>query len=129
MKTKNRQIGDFGESIALKFLMKRGFVLVERNYLRQWGEIDLIMKKGTEYHFIEVKTSVSYETTHTVNHETMRAEDNIHSRKLERMSRVVQTYCIEKSIQDEDVYIDAVIVYLSPDYKRANVILLDSIVL
>ena len=46
MKSKNRQIGDFGENIALKFLMKRGFALVEKNYLRPWGEIDLILKKG-----------------------------------------------------------------------------------
>lgn len=45
------------------------------------------------------------------------------------MNRVIQTYCIENSIEDQDVYIDAVIVYLSPDCKKAKVILLDNIVL
>lgn len=129
MKTKKREIGDFGENIALKFLIKRGFILVERNYLRPWGEIDLIVTKGSEYHFVEVKTSVTYETEGNVNHETLRPEENIHPKKIERMNRTVQTYCMDNNIEDENIFIDAVIVYVSKDFARAKVILLDNIVL
>ena len=129
MKSKNRQIGDFGENIALKFLMKRGFALVEKNYLRPWGEIDLILKKGSEYHFVEVKTSISYETINDVNHETIRPEENIHFKKLERMNKTIQTYCMDNDIEEENIYIDAVIVYISGDHKKVKVILLDNIVL
>lgn len=130
MKTERRKLGDFGEAIALKFLMKRGFSLIEKNYLRPWGEIDLIMKRGDEYHFVEVKSSVTYETgISSVNHETMRPEDNIHPHKLERMYKAIQTYSVENRILDSQTYIDAVIVRISADHKRAKVTFLENIVL
>lgn len=130
MKTEKRRFGDFGESVALKFLMKRGFALVERNYLRPWGEIDLIVKRGDEFHFVEVKSTVTYETgDHSVNHETMRPEDNIHPHKLERMHKAIQTYSVENRILDSQACIDAVIVRISSDRKRAKVTFLENIVL
>lgn len=130
MKTDKRKLGDFGESIALKFLMKRGFSLVERNYLRPWGEIDLIVKRGDEYHFVEVKSTVTYETgSKMVNHETMRPEENIHPHKLERMNKAIQTYSVENRILDSQACIDAVIVRISSDHKTAKVTFFENIVL
>ncbi len=131
MASEKRKIGDFGESIAAKFLMKQGFVVVERNYLRPWGEIDLIVRKGSEYHFVEVKSSIvsNYSRNTSVTHETLRPEENIHEKKLLRMNKAVVTYCLEKGINEENVCIDAVIVKISPDFKKVKVILMDNIVL
>jgi putative endonuclease len=130
MKTEKRKLGDFGESIAAKFLMKRGFVVVERNYNRPWGEIDLIVRKGGEFHFVEVKSAIKHGNSENyVNHETLRPEDNIHERKLQRMQKAIQTYCMEHDIAEEKIFIDAVVVNISEDYKKAKVILLPNIVL
>ena len=50
----NKEIGDKGEEIALKYLEKLGFELLERNFRgKRRGEIDLIMTKGVV--FVEVK--------------------------------------------------------------------------
>lgn len=55
MKTKIK--GDSAESIACKFLEKRGFKLIFKNLrLGKLGEIDLIMKKGNLFNFVEVKS-------------------------------------------------------------------------
>lgn len=52
----NKKIGDLGESIALEYLIKLGYNLVEKNYrTKDRGEIDLIMTKGVVIVFIEVK--------------------------------------------------------------------------
>ena len=52
----NKIIGNEGEEIALKYLEKLGFKLLERNFRgKNRGEIDLVMTKGVVIVFIEVK--------------------------------------------------------------------------
>jgi len=56
----NRQKGNFGEEIAVKYLLEHGFKILQRNYSAsknfQGGEIDIIALKGDTIHFIEVKS-------------------------------------------------------------------------
>jgi Holliday junction resolvase-like predicted endonuclease len=58
--SKTRQKGNLGEDVACLFLMKHGFKIVGRNYLKPWGEIDIIAEKSEKLYFVEVK-SVSVE--------------------------------------------------------------------
>jgi len=58
-KRKNYQrieTGKWGEGIALEFLIGNGYLLVEKNFRSPDGEIDLIVMKGSELVFVEVKT-------------------------------------------------------------------------
>jgi Holliday junction resolvase-like predicted endonuclease len=55
-KTEKRKIGDIGEKIAGRFLVSMGFEIVGWNYLKPWGEIDIIVKRKGKIHFVEVKT-------------------------------------------------------------------------
>jgi Holliday junction resolvase-like predicted endonuclease len=55
-KTEKRKTGDIGEKIAGRFLVSKGFEIVDWNYLKPWGEIDIIAKKKEKIHFVEVKT-------------------------------------------------------------------------
>jgi Holliday junction resolvase-like predicted endonuclease len=56
-----QKTGELGELIATRYFSERGFRLVERNYTKKWGEIDIIVEKGGITHFVEVK-SVSRKT-------------------------------------------------------------------
>ena len=51
----SQKIGQVGEDIACKFLMKHGFTVLERNYTKKWGEIDIIAQKEDVLYFVEVK--------------------------------------------------------------------------
>jgi len=51
----NQHLGKTGEDIAGLFFVKKGYTIAERNWRCRAGEIDLIVKKGDEYRFIEVK--------------------------------------------------------------------------
>jgi Holliday junction resolvase-like predicted endonuclease len=66
-KTQKRKTGDLGEDIAVLFLMKQGFSILERNYLEKWGEIDVIAKKRGSLYFVEVKTVIFSKEYHHIN--------------------------------------------------------------
>lgn len=52
-----KEKGSLGEKIALNFLKKRGYDLVAKNLqLKKFGEIDLVVKKGNTFNFVEVKS-------------------------------------------------------------------------
>lgn len=58
MKKDNKKIGQLGEETALRFLQKKGYQVLERNWGNKWGEIDLICQKDKTIIFVEVKTKV-----------------------------------------------------------------------
>ena len=111
-KTKRREIGDLGESLAVRFLEAKSFILLSRNYLKPWGEIDIICKKGKTVHFVEVKT-VSYETG------GFRAEDNVHASKLKRLERTINSYLEENRLQKLDWQMDLIVVNLDRINKKS----------
>lgn len=52
----SRQIGDFGESLAEKYLKKRGWHILSRNFSARGGEIDIIGFRLGSLVYFEVKT-------------------------------------------------------------------------
>ena len=129
--TLKQKIGQIGEDAACTYLENKGFSILDRNYLKKWGEIDVVVKKGKKIHFIEVK-SVSRSLEGSVIHETSgyRAEDNMHPWKLQRLGRTVQSYLLEKNIPEEvDWQFDLATVYIDTGKRLSRVFILEDIVL
>ncbi|OGI71052.1 hypothetical protein A3B84_02515 [Candidatus Nomurabacteria bacterium RIFCSPHIGHO2_02_FULL_35_13] len=130
--SETQKTGEIGENIAVKFLMKHGFSILDRNYTKKWGEIDIVAEKDNKISFIEVK-SVSCETLNSVSRETLdhyNPEDNMHPWKLKRMSRTVQTYLLEKKIEEEKEWqVDLLVVFLDIKNKKARVKVVEDIIL
>jgi len=118
-RTEKRKLGDIGENIACEFLVKRGFKIIDRNYLRKWGEIDIVAQKEGILRFIEVKS---------VSADTYRPEENMHPGKLKRLSRVIQTYLLSKKI-DKDWQLDLITVRLEMKTRLAKVEIIENIII
>lgn len=114
--------------LIVKHLSAKGFSLIEANYLRRCGEIDLVMKNRGIIHFIEVKT-VSRETIigntgdfHVI-HETnkYKPEQNVSPTKLRKISLTVQWYLDERGIKDTNWQFDVALVYLDRVNNKAGI--------
>jgi putative endonuclease len=129
--SEKQKIGELGENIASRFLMKQGFSVIDRNYTKKWGELDIVVEKEKVIHFIEVK-SVSCENLDNVTRgtDTYRAEDNMHPWKAKRMSRTIQTYLLDKKVPENvEWQIDLLVVYLDIKNKKAKVKVVKNIIL
>jgi len=133
--SKTQKIGELGEDIACNFLVKHGYSILERNYTKKWGEIDIIAQKNDNLYFIEVKSKsvsnldfVSNLFDEQINR-TGRPEDNMHPWKLKRLSRTIQTYLINKRIGNTPWQFDLLVVYLDIDHRKARVRKVENIIL
>lgn len=123
--TEKQKIGQIGEDEACKHLVNLGYKIIERNYLKKWGEIDIICKKDNSLHFVEVKS-----VTHVTNIGEYRAEDNMHPWKLKRLSRAVQSYLLDRDVPDSiDWQFDLVMVQIDKNNGLVRVNILEDIVL
>lgn len=48
-----------GEDLAVTYLQKKGYQIIERNFRKRYGEIDIIAQKDDTLVFVEVKTRKS----------------------------------------------------------------------
>jgi putative endonuclease len=92
-----RQRGDFGELAARTFLEKKGMIFVEQNYHSRHGEIDLVMKEGGDYVFVEVKLR-----------KNGHGEDSVTYEKEEKILRTIWDYFDKREIEGQFWRVDIV---------------------
>lgn len=123
-------IGGFGEKIAANYLKKRGFTILDINYWRKWGELDIVASKDSMVHFVEVK-SVSYETKeklrYAVSCGTWRPEEQVHQFKLHQIGKAIETWISDRSYEGA-WQIDVIGVRLVVEEKYATVNYIENIV-
>ena len=79
-----RADGDRAETLAAQFLMRRGLVIVARNFRTREGEIDLVARDGATLVFVEVRMRRSQDFGG--------AAASITARKRERLAKAASAY-------------------------------------
>lgn len=125
--TDKQKTGELGEDIACKFLVKHGYKIIDRNYNRKWGEIDIIATKNNKLYFVEVKT-VSHETS------GYNPEDNVHPWKIKRLYRTIETYLLDNSSANKageeiEWQLDILAVFLNIKTRKAKIRVTENIIL
>ena len=115
-----KKIGDLGENIAIVFLEKRGFQIVDRNYRNKMGEIDIIAQKDDFYYVVEVKTLKIPSKIDIVKGDSLfnpnisiirdgeelswlRPEISLTKGKIRKVKQVALKYCADFGIREESL--------------------------
>lgn len=109
------QKGKEAESLACEFLRENGFVIIDRNFYTKFGEIDIIAKKDSALHFIEVKSGVGFEPIF-----------NITKTKLDRITKSINIYTKAKNTKDS-FCIDGIIIYKENEASKATINLIENL--
>lgn len=85
--THRQKTGQMGENEASVYLEKKKYKILERNYRKPWGEIDIIARNSEKaLVFVEVKAMRTSELF------ALKPEDNLTSTKLRKVRRTAELY-------------------------------------
>lgn len=82
--TYNSKTGNRGEDMSVKWLLEKGFTVIERNWRFKHLEVDVIASKGNKLHFFEIKTRTTDKYGHP--------EESIGKKKMQHMRKAAEEY-------------------------------------
>ena len=98
----HNELGKFGEELALDFLQKNGYDILETNWTFQKAEIDIIALKENSLAVVEVKTRSSIEFG--------LPQDFVKPKKIQLLVKAVNEYIVSNDL-DVEVRFDIIAIY------------------
>ncbi len=105
-----RAIGNSGERQAVSFLQRQGFAILDRNYVFNHGEVDVVAKDGDELVFVEVKIRR--------NTQFGSPEESVTPAKQELIRRTAEGYIHEKKLNNIFCRFDVVAITIEKGIKK-----------
>ena len=109
-----KELGKKGEQLALRFLKKSGYRIIQTNYVCKLGEMDIIAQEKDTLAFIEVKTRTS--TTFGP------PQLAVNPAKQRQLSKVALNFLKEKKLEDLNARFDVVAILLGPRGEEIELI-------
>lgn len=109
-----KELGQKGEEIALRFLKKHGYHILQRNYVCKMGEVDIIAREKDTLAFIEVKTRRS-----TAFGPPQMA---VNQKKQEQLSKAALHFLKEKRLEEAKARFDVVAILLGAKGEEIELI-------
>lgn len=98
----HNELGKLGEKLAVEFLQKEGYAILETNWTFQKAEIDIIAQKENTLAIVEVKTRSSLEFG--------LPQDFVKPKKIQLLVKAVNEYVVSRDL-DVEVRFDIIAVH------------------
>ncbi len=108
-----QRIGFFGEKLAGKYLMNKGYKIIERNKKLSYQEIDIIANIKNKIVFIEVKTRT--------NNKSGFAEEAINRNKIKNIKKAIASYVYLEKLNLDNAQFDVIVVNIDKLNKVAKI--------
>jgi putative endonuclease len=121
----SKKLGILGEKIAVRYLEKKGYQILDKNYSSRFvsgpqrGEIDIVAKKGETISFVEVKTlSVRHKSDPEIG-----PEEKFNLVKKRKIIKMAESWLMEKKIPfDSKWQIDLISIKINLKDKKAKIL-------
>lgn len=101
-------LGKIAEDLAVQFLEKSGYQIIDRNWhLENFGEIDIIAKNRKIFNFVEVKSLFAQEE--------FLPEQHFTKNKFSKIKKIAEFYVNQKNI--DDWFISLIAINFFPEIK------------
>jgi putative endonuclease len=116
MSISTKELGNLAENISGRYLEDKGYEILERNYRKPWGEIDIIAFKDNVIVFVEVKAN-SQEFAGNFNPEL-----RVDERKIDKILKTAKLY-MQYNAEGEDYewQVDVISVTFINEDKKAKI--------
>jgi putative endonuclease len=101
-----QELGDWGETYAVKYLEGKGFHILARNVRTPYGEIDIVAKEKDQIVFIEVKTRATQKFGYP--------EEAVTENKITHLIDSAEFYLQENPDFNVDWRIDVIAIQVDP---------------
>ncbi len=115
-----KRLGDAGEKLAVRFLKKRGYRVLERNYRCREGEVDIVARHKDCLVFVEVRTRTGSDFG--------TPEESVTPVKKDRLVTTALTYLQTHGNLPADWRIDLVAVEMDAKGKPSRIELIENAV-
>lgn len=107
-----KELGAWGENLAKKYLLAKGYEFIAANHRVGRLELDLIYKKNNWLVFIEVKTRRETPASSL--------DNQISAAQLRRLKRALAIYASKNRVNLDAVRLDLIIILVNRRQKRAK---------
>jgi putative endonuclease len=109
----NKDVGKFGEELAINYLSKKGYKIIEKNKKVSYFEFDILANFKEKMVFIEVKTRAS--------NVFGKAEEAITHKKMINLKKGINNYLLENKIVHKSIQVDLIAIDINKNKKVANI--------
>jgi putative endonuclease len=109
----NRELGNLGEDLAIQYLIKKEYIIINRNYRTRYGEIDIIAQNKDYLVFIEVKarknTNFGY------------PREAVNFTKQRKIKNLANYYLLKENKTNSNIRFDVVEVFLDKNNEASSI--------
>jgi len=87
----HNEFGNKGEQLAINFLLKKGYTILDQNWRFQKAEVDIIARKNETLAVVEVKTRSSIDFGNP--------QDFVNPKKIKLLVSAIDEYVISKDLE------------------------------
>lgn len=106
-------IGNYGEKLAMNYLVRNGYNILGTHFSGRFGEIDIVASKLGTIHFVEVKSRTS--------NYSGSPEEGLTWAKVKKLEMTCKHYIYKKKIQTDNYQLDLMAIEIDKLNRKAKI--------